>query len=100
MSIWGGNSQEVTVPVRPRHESMAFTIGVNWCKSGIPGDILTSKRCAEALCKRCLLPCRHEGQRRHGVGQRVTASIDKVHHLPLLRSGAYMPDLSEEGSVA
>ena len=53
---------------------MAFIIVVNWCKSEIPGDFFdagTLRR--EALCKRRLLPCRHEVRRGHGVGQRVTA---------------------------
>jgi hypothetical protein len=95
-----GNSWQATVPVRLRYESIAFVTLVNWCKTEILRDSLAPERCAEALCKRRLRPCRHEGRRRYGVGQRVTTSIDKVRHLPLLHGSAYMPHPSEEGSVA
>lgn len=84
--------------MRPRHESMGVHNRCQLVQIRDPGAILlTPERCAETLCKRRLLPTLPtrgaEGSWRgpacHGI------SVDKAHHLPLLRGGAYMPDPSE-----
>lgn len=60
--------------MRPRHESNGVHNRCQLVQIRDPGAILlTPERCAEALCKQRLLPCRHEVRRGHGVGQRVTA---------------------------